>query len=189
MMDLFRSKTIWGISLLILFGILAVAGVADDDKEKHRNRESRHNDNNHNGDEYLKPVSNSTYADQCGTCHFAYQPELLPAESWRLILDGTEDHFGDTVDLDQDARREIERYLTSNAANTSSAELSRKIMRSLAGRIPLRITNIPYIRKEHHELPPQVIKQPSVGAWGNCIVCHRNAENGDYDDDRVSVPQ
>lgn len=177
------------ISSLIFFGFLANSGVADDDRENYRNRENRHNDDNHNGDEYLMPVSNPTYADQCGTCHFAYQPELLPAESWRLILDGTEDHFGDTVDLDVDARGEIERYLTSNAANTSSAELPRKIIRSLAGRTPLRITDIPYIRKEHHELPPQFIKQPSVGTWGNCIACHRNAEKGEYDDDRVSVPR
>jgi len=185
----FRNKTTWGISLLVILVFWAATIVADDDRKKHRNHESRHNDDNHHEDEHLKPVRNSIYADQCGACHFAYQPELMPAESWNQILDGIDDHFGETVDLDGEARREILGYLTSNAANTSSAELSRKIMRSLSGRTPMRITDIPYVRKEHHELPPQVLTRPSVGSLANCIACHQTAEKGLYDDDWVSIPQ
>jgi hypothetical protein len=179
-----------GFAILMMLGLLTAYSAADDDSEDHHSRKNIHDHNGrHHDDEAIRPVNNAAYIDQCGGCHFAYQPELLPAESWRRIIDATEDHFGESVDLDEDARREIEMYLTSNAANTSAAELSQKIIRSLKGRTPLRITDIPYIRREHHELPPHVIKQASVGTLGNCVACHRNAENGDYDDDRVSVPR
>lgn len=189
-MERFRCKWVLGFGILMIFGLLAASSAADEDPDDHHNRSIKHDHNRrHHNDGAISPVSNAVYIEQCGACHFAYQPELLPAESWRRIIDGTEDHFGDTVDLDEDARREIDRYLTSNAANTSSSEISQKIIRSLNGQTPLRITDIPYIRREHHELPPQLIKQASVGTLGNCIACHQNAENGDYDDDRVSVPR
>jgi hypothetical protein len=66
------------------------------------------------------------------------------------------------VDLDPDAKLEIAGYLKSNAADTFSAELAKKIMSCLNGRIPARITAIPCIRKEHHEISPLVVKRPSV---------------------------
>jgi len=188
-MNRFRSGTIWGMSLLMLFGVLAATISADDDGRRHQRRERRHNEDNRHGKRNLNPVNNSTYVEQCGACHFVYQPELLPTESWRKILEGTDDHFGEAVDLDPSVRIEIAGYLTSNAANTSSGELAKKIMRCLDGLTPLRITVIPCIRREHHEIFSQMLKRPSVGALSNCIACHRTAENGVYDDDWVSIPE
>ena len=49
-----------------------------------------HNDNDKgkkNG-HYLSAVNNPTYKEQCGGCHFAYQPGLLPSGSWEKILAG-----------------------------------------------------------------------------------------------------
>ena len=188
-MKRFRCKTVLSLGILVMLGLLAAYSAADDAEDHHHRRSKNDHNRHHHDDESLNPVDNAAYIDQCGACHFAYPPELLPAESWRRIMDGTEDHFGDIVDLDEDTRREIERYLTSNAADTSNARISRKIIRSLTDPAPLRITDVPYIREEHHELSPQAIKQPSVGTLGNCIACHQNAEYGDYDDDRVSVPR
>lgn len=91
--------------------------------------------------------------------------------------------------LDPDDRIEIAGYMASNAADTSSAELARKIMTCLKGFIPLRITDVPYIRKEHHEISQQMVKRRSMGSLSNCIACHRTAQNGVYDDDRVSIPE
>jgi mono/diheme cytochrome c family protein len=178
----------WKRCLVFLLVVSATAISADGDGKKHRHRERRHSDNDHYGEKILAPVGNATYADHCGACHFAYQPGLLPSESWQKILDSTADHFGETVDFDTGAREEISGYLNSNAANTSSSELSQKIMRCLDGRIPVRITNIPCIRKKHHEIPQKVVNRPSVGSWSNCIACHRTADRGVYDDDWVSIP-
>ncbi len=184
------SGIICATLVLVLLGSLAATvGADEDDGRKHQRRERRHGDDNHNGRENLKPVVNPTYADQCGACHFAYQPELLPAGSWKKILDGSDDHFGESVDLEPDAMVEIAGYLASNAADTSPAELARKIIRCLDGLTPLRITEVPYIRREHREVSPQVINRKSVGSLSNCIACHRTAEKGIYDDDEVSVPK
>ncbi len=183
------SRAIRVIFLLILSVGFAAATSANDDAKRHQRREHKPNENNHSGDRNLKPVSNSTYADQCGACHFAYQAELLPAESWKKIFEDTDDHFGETVSLDPDARVEITGYLASNAADTSSAKLARTIMTCLKGLIPLRITDVPYIRKVHHEISQQMVKRPSVGSLSNCIACHRTAQNGVYDDDKVSIPE
>ena len=185
----FTRRTLWTLCFMFLSVLLATAVSADDNGKKHRYRERRHGDNNHYGEKYLKPVSNTTYTDNCSACHFAYQPGLLPSDSWRKILEDSDDHFGETLDLDTDAREELKTFLTSNAANTSSSKLSQKIMRCLEGQTPLRITDIPYIRKEHHEIGRNVVNRPSVGSLSNCIACHSSADRGVYDDDRVSIPE
>ncbi len=158
----------------------------DDDDDQHRKRtRKRHRD--HDGS-YLKPVSNPTYEAECGECHFLYQPELLPSASWMKTLDQLDDHFGEEIELDPDSIKIISDYLKSNGAENSSAKRAVKIMRSLGNHVPLRITDIPYIREKHHELNPEVFKRESIGSLSNCIACHTTAEKGIYEDDNVKIP-
>ncbi len=185
----FAIKRLWILCFLFTLILLATAISADDDGKKHRYREHRRGDTNHYGGKFLTPVNNAAYAGHCGACHFAYQPGLLPSDSWRKILENSDDHFGEALDLNADAKDEIYVYLTSNAANMSSSKMSQKILHCLDGQTPLRITDIPYIRKEHHEIGRNVVNRPSVGSLSNCIACHRNADRGVYDDDRVSIPE
>jgi hypothetical protein len=65
----------------------------------------------------------------------------------------------------------------------------RQIMRSLGNQVPLRITDIAYIRKKHHEISPNVLKRESIGSLSNCFACHTTAENGIYEDDNVNIPK
>lgn len=37
---------------------------------------------------------------ECGTCHIAYPPQLLPAPSWRRVMSGLDKHFGTDAGLD-----------------------------------------------------------------------------------------
>jgi hypothetical protein len=159
----------------------------DDNKHRKRNRE-RHRDGEHRRS-LIKPVNNPTYNEECGACHFAYQPELLPEASWLKILTNLDDHFGESVELDDDSRKDISDYLKSNSAEYSSTKCAVKIMRSLGNQVPLRITDIPYIREKHHEISPNVLKRESIGSLSNCCVCHTTAENGIYEDDNVIIPK
>ena len=34
----------------------------------------------------VNPVNNKQYKDECGSCHFAYQPGLLTTRSWEKLL-------------------------------------------------------------------------------------------------------
>lgn len=161
----------------------------DDENHKHRKRNrKRHRDNEHYGS-YLKPVNNPTYKEECGACHFVYQPELLPSASWMKILDQLDDHFGEEIELDPDSKKIISDYLKTNGAENSSAKRAVKIVRSLGNNVPLRITDTPYIREKHHELNPEVLKRESIGSLSNCIACHTTAEEGIYEDDNVKIPQ
>ena len=191
--------------LIVFSGALYLAAADDDHKEKswfhkildwdndddhkHRKRNrKRHRDNEHDGS-YLKPVNNPTYKEECGACHFAYQPELLPEASWMKILTNLDDHFGESIELDDDSRKAISDYLKSNSAEYSSAKRAVKIMRSLRNHVPMRITDTPYIREKHHEISPNVFKRESIGSLSNCSACHTTAENGIYEDDNVKIPK
>ena len=161
--------------LLLLWGH-AVFADHDNYREKHHN-------------EYLTPVNNETYRQECGTCHFAYQPGLLPSGSWGKILANLPAHFGEEVSLNQGSMNIISEYLQKYAGENSSAKRARKILKSLKGQTPLRITETPYIREKHHELDPDIFRRPAVGSFANCVACHTTAEQGNYDDDFVRIPE
>ncbi|MCJ7684207.1 MAG: diheme cytochrome c [Desulfobacteraceae bacterium] len=162
----------------------------DNDREgKRRQHQKRYRDNSKDYKKrYLTPVNNPTYIEECGGCHFTYQPELLPSGSWDKILVGLEDHYGEAIELDPKSKKEIAEYLKANAAEYSSAKRAVKIMRSLGDRTPLRITQIPYIQEKHHEVPPKVLERDSIGSLSNCSACHTTAKKGIYEDDYVVIP-
>jgi hypothetical protein len=98
---------ICAISLSLAHSLIFDA-FADDDRYRKRHRyrggsEKIDDDNDDNDrNDYLKPVTNQTYKETCGECHFAYQPELLPSASWLKILNQLDDHFGEEVEADPD---------------------------------------------------------------------------------------
>lgn len=179
----------WCASLLIMCHAFSGPLLADDHEEKSEHGSSERAGEKYHGNGGLGPVNSTTYASACGECHFAYQPGLLPSRSWRKIIETLPDHFGEAVEIDPDATTEIGKYLDSNAAETSSGELSEKILKNLGKRAPTRVTEISYIRKKHRKIAAEVLKRPSVGSLSNCIACHRSADKGVYDDDRVSIPK
>ncbi|MGD8368928.1 MAG: diheme cytochrome c, partial [Desulfobacterales bacterium] len=125
----------------------------------------------------------------CGACHYAYQPGLLPSNSWKKILDNLDNHFGEIVDIAPPVILEISEFLKANGANQSNAKLSRKIMKSLRDKTPLRISQIPYIHKKHDDIPQSIFSRKSIGSLSNCSACHTTAEKGIYDDDNVTIPR
>ena len=191
-----RSLSVFLVMFLLLFGGALGASLADhDDDRSGRNdlhERSDRDDRKHSNDDHddsLVPVSNPAYAETCGACHFAYQPALLPSGSWEKILTGLDDHFGVTVDVDSKAREGIRDYLLANSAEKSSAKRARKVMRSLGGDTPMRITDIPYITEKHHDISLEVFAGKSVGGFSNCVACHTTAGKGIYDDDHVVIPR
>lgn len=181
------NVTILVASILILCSGALVLSVADDDG--HEQREHEYKRDAEQKESSLKQVDNPTYQEECGACHFAYQPELLPSASWTKILANLEDHFGEAVELDPDSKAIIASYLQSNAADKSSAKRAVKIMRSVGQQVPPRITEIQYIKEKHHEISADVLKRKAIESLSNCSACHVNAERGIYDEDDVKIPK
>ncbi len=137
----------------------------------------------------VAPVNNSLYADECGACHFAYQPGLLPERSWKKMMASLDDHFGENAELDEGDRQTLTDYLASNAGDHSNYKRSKKLMRSIqSSDTPLRITDIPYFVHEHDEVPSRALENEKVGSLSNCTACHRTAEQGSFEENSINIP-
>jgi mono/diheme cytochrome c family protein len=130
------------------------------------------------------------YKEECASCHMAYPASLLPARSWVKILNNLERHFGDNAGLDPATLANLSQYLLANSADTSNSRRSRKLLRSLpTDDTPLRISELPYIRREHHEIPNRYIESnPQVTSLSNCNACHQGAEQGTFNEHQVRIP-
>ncbi len=115
---------------------------------------------------------------ECGTCHLAFPPRLLPAESWRKMMGSLDQHFGTDASLSPRETREITDFLVKNAASRWRSPTA-----------PLRITETAYFRHEHDELAASVWKRAAIKSKGNCAACHPAADKGDFEEDRVRIPR
>jgi len=168
--------------------VLAV-GTAVADGPKHKQKRHRERQHRQELSENAVPaVDNPTYQEACGACHFPLQPALLPSRSWQVLLTGTQDHFDQSVELEAEQLAEIEAYLTANAAEHTPGELAQGIIDSVGSSTPLRVTDIPVIRREHRRLDPAVFQRPTVAGRADCQACHPGATAGIYDDDSVTIP-
>ncbi len=138
----------------------------------------------------VAPVSLPLYQQECGSCHFAYQPGLLPARSWAQVMAGLSDHFGDNAELAQADHQAIQDYLLYNAADRVRDRRAVKIARSLqAEAAPLRITEVPYVVHKHREIPASLIKDNAkVGSLSNCTACHTRADSGSFSEREINIP-
>jgi hypothetical protein len=139
----------------------------------------------------VQPVDNKTYADECGSCHYAYPPGLLPSKSWAKLLDekALSDHFGENASLDKDTLKIIYDYAMDNAAEKTWYKRSRKIALATEDETPIRITEVRYIKRMHHDIPEKMIKgNKDVKSLSYCNACHTKADKGIFDKDTVSIP-
>jgi hypothetical protein len=140
----------------------------------------------------VRPVQLARYAEECGSCHYAYPPGLLPEASWRKLLapQALPDHFGDNIEMKEAVRAELLDYAARNAAEHSVSKRSRQIIASLGDSpAPLRITDVTYIRRKHQHIPAEQIKgNPKVKSLAMCDACHTRASAGDFDDHTVVIP-
>jgi len=140
----------------------------------------------------VAPVKNKQYIEECGSCHFAYQPGLLPEKSWDKLLtsQALHDHFGEVADLDKDTLESLRQYVLANSADKSYYKIARKISAATEdSEAPLRITEVRYIKRKHHRIPEKMIKDnKDVKSLSYCNACHTKADDGIFKEDTVSIP-
>ena len=129
----------------------------------------------------------STYANDCGECHWSFHPSLLPRASWKLIMASLDDHFGGVATLTPKAAAEIAAYLDANAAETVDTEPANRF-REVAAEAPMRITKTRFWRRTHDNIGDETFSSKAVRSKTNCAACHRDALTGRFDDQAIDIP-
>ena len=119
------------------------------------------------------------YVRDCGDCHVAYPPGLLPAASWARLMTGLGNHYGSDASVEPPVAQEIARWLQAHAGTY-------KRVREAPPED--RITRSAGFERTHRGVDPAVWTLPSVVGASNCAACHAGAARGVYDDDDLQVP-
>ena len=192
-----KQKPLVVSMLLLSVSMLGISGLAlgdkDSDKESYRRGDKGSRVSGwFSGSKQpgVAPVENPQYLEECGSCHFAYQPGLLPARSWTKMMASLDDHFGENAELPAEDAKMIERYLLENAADHSNYKRSMRIMNSLhPAEAPLRISETPYFIKKHDELSRKMVQDnPQVGSFSKCGACHTQADKGSFEENEIQIP-
>ncbi len=138
----------------------------------------------------VAPVTDALYIKECGSCHFAYQPGLLPSRSWEKVMGGLDDHFGTDASLEAADSEKISKYLQDNSAEKAkNYKKSRKINETIAeAETPIAITKTRYFIQKHREIGSELINQKEVKSPSNCAACHTKADKGSYSEREINIP-
>jgi hypothetical protein len=134
-------------------------------------------------DRYPVP-KNAPYQEECASCHMAYPPQLLDANSWRAVMNGLPKHFGTDASVDEKHRVPIVDFLTRNAGGGKIG-----VTVDASGKPLLRISETARFVRKHRELSAATFKRASIKSPANCGACHTGAAEGDYNDDHVRIPK
>ncbi|MCU7833896.1 MAG: diheme cytochrome c [gamma proteobacterium symbiont of Taylorina sp.] len=128
----------------------------------------------------VSKVKFNQYDDLCGSCHFSYQPGLLPGISWEKIMVNLNDHFGQPVKITNVETRTIMRYLLDNSAGHVNDKISNQMLKSLKyNPVPVRITRTPFFINKHNKIKNNM---------GQCEQCHQDAQQGEYNIESIHIP-
>lgn len=127
------------------------------------------------------------YAKECGACHTAYHPSLLPRASWRALIAGLGNHFGEDASLDAATAARLVDYLTANAAETADT-LPANRLRQVDPAKPFTITATPFWTRRHARISDAVFASKAVGGRGNCVACHADASSGRFYPGNIDIP-
>ena len=138
----------------------------------------------------VAPVNNQLYIKECGSCHFPYQPGLLPANSWKKIMVNLDKHFETDATLAPEDFVTLSKYLNDNSAekNMQYKRSNRIVSSLLPGQVADSISTTPYMVQKHREIRKDLITQPDVKGLFNCMACHTTADKGIYSERAINIP-
>ena len=138
----------------------------------------------------VAPVNNQLYIKECGSCHFPYQPGLLPSNSWKKMMVNLDKHFETDATLAPEDFVTLSKYLNDNSAekNMQYKRSNRIVSSLLPGQVADSISTTPYMVQKHREIRKDLITQPDVKGLFNCMACHTTADKGIYSERAIRIP-
>ncbi len=98
---------------------------------------------------------------ECSSCHVAYPPRLMSAESWQGLMGNLDKHFGSNAALNAKDSNEILGFLKRNAGSGALYNSS-----------SLRISDTPWFKREHRVIATKEWTHAEVKSRSNCESCH-----------------
>lgn len=120
------------------------------------------------------------YTQECGSCHAAYPPGMLPARSWQRVMSGLDKHYGTDASLNAVTTQQLSAWLQAHAGTYK--RVSEEPPQD-------RITRSAWFSGKHRKVEPSVWKLPSVKSAANCAACHTSADQGRFEDKHLRVPE
>ncbi len=134
-------------------------------------------------DNYSLP-KNAAFEEECASCHMAYPPQMLDANSWRAVMDGLSKHFGSDASIDEKRRIAITDFLVAHSGGRKTGDT-----RDAQGKPLLRITETARFEKKHREIATATWQRASIKSPANCTACHARAVAGDYNERSIRIPK
>ena len=127
-------------------------------------------------------IEDEVYVEECGACHLAYPPGLLPVQSWQGIMLGLADHFGENAELDVESVDYLSRYFQREALREGQPSTLSQLLRNMPDDPPLRITELPAFVHAHDLVARQLqIEEFKEGFLSPCADCHRQAADARFE--------
>lgn len=134
-------------------------------------------------DNYNVP-KNAAFTEECTSCHMAFPPQMLHADSWRAMMGGLSKHFGTDASLDEKRRTAITDFLVAQSGGRKTGDT-----RDAQGKPLLRITETARFERKHREIAAATWRRASIKSPANCTACHAQAAAGDYNERAIRIPK
>ncbi len=131
-------------------------------------------------DSYKGPTPPAVYTQECGSCHLAFPPNLLPKASWQRVMNGLDKHYASDASLDAATQKQIDTWLQTYGGQGKRAREEPP---------QDRITRSAWFERKHRGVSAATFKPASIKSPANCTACHRDAAQGDFEEDRVRIPK
>ncbi len=133
---------------------------------------------------------NELWNEECGACHLAFHPNLLPARSWQRLFEQQADHFQEDLMLDEATFNELTNYALMNSAEEKKTEAAWKIDRTVKkSETPLQITALVYWKDKHSDIADETWQREKIQSKTNCGACHYDAELSTFQDSAMRIPK
>lgn len=163
----------------------ALAQAHDDDDEAEHERHQRHEQHEHSKAEtarHATTLHSAKLKEECGSCHIVYPPNMLPAESWRVLMANLNKHFGSDASLDKETQRELSNLLQDQGKGRAETAAN--------GQPIIRISQTSWFLDEHEdEVSPRTWRNPKIKSAANCGACHTKADQGRFSEREIHIPR
>jgi len=132
-------------------------------------------------------LKTNVWGKECSGCHLAYAPASLPMRSWDATLEGQADHFGEDLGLSEATSARLREYAAGAAV--PSWTLWKVAGSTPATTAPLRISELPFWRHAHRDLPESAFRPPTGAGRHDCEACHADATSGIFHPRMIHNPK